>query len=594
MNEWNPPTAGKGTSKDGGSSGNPEDDEEMHVIIEGTDEQVEAAAKEVENILFNPAEAMRLKQQQLRNLAEMKGGMMRPHGQGGGGGGDERSRPGLGYEGHYGPRDGEEQEMDEMKVPNAVVGLVIGRGGENIQRITAQTGCFVQVAKEVDMTPGEMERTVNLKGSRDAIEQARRIIQEIVESKTGGGPRGGGGGGGGGGRSSPGGGVPDGSTYGMVHSLSVQVPADKVGIIIGRQGSTIRGIQDRTGAHVQIPQPAPGDDPNFRSVNITASNLEQAQAAEAEVQGLMSGDRGPGGPRMGGMGMGMGGMGPRDPWTQPGAQAMQMHVQNHHVGLIIGRGGAHIREVQARTGTHVQIPPTSDGPGAAHRVVTITGPPEGQERARYEIETKIMNEGCRDQMGNFVPYQPSPAFLIPIGADGTPGGPPPPPGGAPPPPGYGPPPPGYGPPPPGGQAQAPPPPGYPPDHHQQQQQPQQQDPYAAYYYQQQQQQGQGDPNRAPTPSGHAPAPAAASSPAPAPASAAAETNGGGGGGGETNLTQYHDQYWLYAQHYGQEHARKRYGVWAPPEGTPVPPGIRLPSPEEAAAAIAKAEAEGTA
>jgi predicted RNA-binding protein YlqC (UPF0109 family) len=292
-----------------------------------------------------------------------------------------------------------------------------------------------------------------------------------VESKTSGGPRSG--------RTSVGpgdGSVPDGSTYGMVHSLSVQVPSDKVGIIIGRQGSTIRGIQERTGAHVQIPQAAPGDDPNFRTVNITASNLEHAQAAEAEVQGLLSGDRGPpGGPR-GGMGMGMGM--PRDPWAQPGAQALLMHVQNHHIGLIIGRGGAHIREVQNRTGTRVQIPSNSSNsdvpPGATYRVVTITGPPEGQERARYEIETKIMNEGCRDQMGNFLPYQPSPAFLVAIGADGTPGGPPPVPGGAPPP-GYGPPPPGYGPPPPG---YGPPPPGHAPP------QPPPQDPYA-YYYQQQ-------------------------------------------------------------------------------------------------------------
>lgn len=135
---------GKGTSRDGAPTGNPEDEEEMHVIIEGTDEQVEAATKEVENILFNPAEAMRLKQQQLRNLAEMKGGPMRPHGDDGGGRG---SRPGLGFDGHYGPRGGEgggdDAEADEMKIPNTVVGLVIGRGGESIQRISAQTGCFV-------------------------------------------------------------------------------------------------------------------------------------------------------------------------------------------------------------------------------------------------------------------------------------------------------------------------------------------------------------------------------------------------------------------------------------------------------------------
>src|SRR6056297_2373708 len=154
-----------------------EPQEDMHVLIEGTEEQVAAAKKEVEKILFDPAEAMRLKAAQLRNLAELKGGYS-PGGSASGGGGDEghygpvRSKPGLGF--------GAEPETGDMKIPSSMVGLVIGRGGENIQKITAKTGCFVQVSKETE--PGEQTRVVSIKGpTKEGVAEALKMIQGQVD-----------------------------------------------------------------------------------------------------------------------------------------------------------------------------------------------------------------------------------------------------------------------------------------------------------------------------------------------------------------------------------------------------------------------------
>ena len=69
---------GKGASKDGGPSqtGHPDDNDEMHLSIEGSEQSVEKAWKELEQILFNPEQANRLKLEQLKNLAEMQGGIM--------------------------------------------------------------------------------------------------------------------------------------------------------------------------------------------------------------------------------------------------------------------------------------------------------------------------------------------------------------------------------------------------------------------------------------------------------------------------------------------------------------------------------------
>jgi transcription antitermination factor NusA-like protein len=53
-------------------------------------------------------------------------------------------REGHGRDGHYGPSSSDESSI-EMKVPNSMVGLIIGKGGENIQKMQAQCGIHVQV-----------------------------------------------------------------------------------------------------------------------------------------------------------------------------------------------------------------------------------------------------------------------------------------------------------------------------------------------------------------------------------------------------------------------------------------------------------------
>jgi far upstream element-binding protein len=58
----------------------------------------------------------------------------------------------------YGPSSsiGDEGYQVELRVPNHMVGLVIGKGGENIHRMQTQTGAHMQIAKEADMKPGRL------------------------------------------------------------------------------------------------------------------------------------------------------------------------------------------------------------------------------------------------------------------------------------------------------------------------------------------------------------------------------------------------------------------------------------------------------
>ena len=95
--------------------------------------------------------------------------------------------------------------------------------------------------------------------------EAKKRIEDIIHNqmvKNGGGSYGasgrdGGGGGGGGGAS-------------LDHPFIVKlpVPNDKVGIIIGKGGMTIKGIQERSRATVQIPPGADEDNPQVVMYHI--------------------------------------------------------------------------------------------------------------------------------------------------------------------------------------------------------------------------------------------------------------------------------------------------------------------------------------
>jgi len=80
-----------------------------------------------------------------------------------------------------------------MMVPDKMVGLIIGRGGEQITRLQAESGCKIQMAQDSQDFSGMPERQCTLTGPPAAIAQARSAIERIIASEgsgPGGGPRG--------------------------------------------------------------------------------------------------------------------------------------------------------------------------------------------------------------------------------------------------------------------------------------------------------------------------------------------------------------------------------------------------------------------
>lgn len=128
------------------------------------------------------------------------------------------------------PLSNQLQMQEEFKIPDRFVGLIIGKGGEQIIRMQAETGCKIQICPARTDAPdrsGMAERLATLSGSKESIERAKRIMEDII----------------GRGR------IADGGSYGSnpysmaganSKTVEVMLPSAKCGYIIGKGGETIK------------------------------------------------------------------------------------------------------------------------------------------------------------------------------------------------------------------------------------------------------------------------------------------------------------------------------------------------------------------
>lgn len=288
---------------------------------------------------------------------------------------------------------------ESIRIPNGVVGFIIGRGGETISSMQARSGCKVQIQKEHELQPGQTERVITLQAvEQESIDECRAIIESMVRdrvrSAVGNGTHRSSNGGGGDyyGRSGAGvGGRTDNTEAKVQEALAeghklvkVEVPDADVGLIIGKGGSTIKFIQETTGSSVQIPHTADTNNPTVRSISITCPTEEGAEAAKAQVLDIIKNK--PNNHHKGINSNHNNIMNKVSP-----AASVEVAIPNKDVGLCIGRQGCVIRQLQGKTNTRIDIP-QHPPPGQDVRVIRVTGPSqEACDLAKTYIE-RIVNE----------------------------------------------------------------------------------------------------------------------------------------------------------------------------------------------------------
>ncbi|XP_046872177.1 far upstream element-binding protein 2-like isoform X1 [Hypomesus transpacificus] len=275
---------------------------------------------------------------------------------------------------------------EDYRVPDGMVGLIIGRGGEQINKIQQDSGCKVQIAPGELDSGGLPERSVSLTGSPDAIQKAKMFLDEIV---------------------SRGRGTPPSfheSSNGQAGSMQeMMIPAGKAGLIIGKGGETIKQLQERAGVKMILIQDG-SQPPNMdKPLRIIGDPYKVQQAKELVNEILRErdnpnfGERGEYGGRMGGGG-GAGGA------AGGGGGGMDVAVPRHSVGVVIGRNGEMIKKIQNDAGVRIQFKPDDgDGPD---KIAHIMGPPDRCEHASSIINELLQSIRVREEGGQGGPPGP--------------------------------------------------------------------------------------------------------------------------------------------------------------------------------------------
>ncbi|XP_050420080.1 far upstream element-binding protein 1 isoform X2 [Adelges cooleyi] len=285
---------------------------------------------------------------------------------------------------------------EEIKVPDKMVGLIIGRGGGQISRLQAETGCKIQMAPDC---PGLLERSCTLTGNAQSITLAKELIQNIVQNKvsvegTGG-------------AKIEGINISSPPSQPAFSQAQIMIPGAKVGLIIGKGGETIKMLQESSGAKMIVIQDGPNSQESEKPLRISGetSKVEHAKKLVYDMLGGLN-DKDGGSSNFDQNGSNWNGSNNGDYGNHSGyGGKVEVGVPKQVVGLVIGKGGDMIKKIQSETGAKVQfINLNEDTPD--DRRCLITGAPDQVAEAKQRIDALVdsaLNRGGgnRQSGGNF-------------------------------------------------------------------------------------------------------------------------------------------------------------------------------------------------
>lgn len=249
----------------------------------------------------------------------------------------------------------EAQFSTTMSIPADMTRKLIGPQGATIRDIQDKTGAQVDVARRNTVVNGEI--VVTLTGPEDCCDSAKNAIKALVEESTG------------------------------SEQVMMWIEESMCGLIIGSRGSKIRSIQDNSGANVKIDKRNEARD---GKVQVTISGNEvQCADAKQEIEDIIS--------ESGNKESGGGAGADRNFGESKPEHVIKIWVPESKCGMIIGRGGSKISEIQAETRTRVDVN-SRERNDNDQCLVTISGPKMNCEDAE-KIVNDIVNDAEREGRG---------------------------------------------------------------------------------------------------------------------------------------------------------------------------------------------------
>jgi len=258
--------------------------------------------------------------------------------------------------------NGQELTTEEYPVPDNMVGLIIGRGGDQITKIQADTGCRVAV---VPQPTGSVTRPCTLTGTTEQILAAKEKLNDIISrgqvkvTETG-----------------DFNGYPAPSANELMNQNvaatasqegnvmeEIVIPHDKCGIVIGKNGNTLRNLRSQFGCSVNLDSTVnSGEAKPLRiagppeKVNLVVAEVHKMMAAKENISHTK---------------------------VPPGQDQVTFMIPKVSVGVVIGKSGETINRIQEATQTRIQFVP--DDPKITDRGCYIIGPKEGCLKAQEEV-----------------------------------------------------------------------------------------------------------------------------------------------------------------------------------------------------------------
>lgn len=153
--------------------------------------------------------------------------------------------------------------VEHVHIPSSRAGAVIGRQGANIKNIQQRFNCKITIPSNFPHTPANSRTLQICADTREQMDLIKEEIGLIVDSKQ--------------------------TVFVDDQGTAVRIPDDKAGLIIGKQGCTIKAIQERLQVRIQIPnQPDPGT--NYRTASVSGRTPESVQLAVREIEQILSGE----------------------------------------------------------------------------------------------------------------------------------------------------------------------------------------------------------------------------------------------------------------------------------------------------------------
>nr|XP_022327335.1 far upstream element-binding protein 1-like isoform X3 [Crassostrea virginica] len=277
------------------------------------------------------------------------------------------------------------QTVVEIMVPGNKVGLVIGKGGETIKQLQERGGVKMVMIQDSNI-PSANEKPLRISGDPQKCQRAKEMVLDLLAEKE---------------MENMSKGFNDYGSYGGGGPpMEIPVPRTAVGIVIGKNGDMIKKIQQESGAKVQFKA---DDGSSPERVCAIAGSPDKVQIAAQMIQDLLNdyqqreggmgrgfgGGRGRGGPGRGRGGFGGGpgrGMGRGDGFG--GFQdETQFAVPADKCGLVIGKGGETIRQINQQSGAHVELQ-KHPGPNPNEKLFNIKGNPDQIQHAIQMISEK--------------------------------------------------------------------------------------------------------------------------------------------------------------------------------------------------------------